>query len=482
MPPTENVLLAAIPFDEAARDAFVALSGDCNPVHVDPVAARRSPTGTPIVHGVHQALAALEAQFSSNPGAAAPVAKLRISFEKPLPVGSIAGIVRTRADESGFVLEVRSGVEITTKIVAMFGAGVALSGVKTAGAVHSPQAPLDHSEADLVGLSGGIQLSGDREAVNSAFPATSTAIGTARVDGLLATTFLVGMVAPGRNSLFRGLSLTATADGAADGRLAFRTVLYDPRFRLLRLSIEGGGWTGSVDAHLRRGPVVQPSIDAVSHHVKRGEFSGLRSLIIGGSRGLGEVIAKILASGGADVTITYAKGSADAARVRSEIVGWGGNCEVAPFDLRSGAEGLDLIVRTPRDQVYFMATPPIGSVDSGHRPDVLARYLESYVEGFAAVVERLAQTADRRLDVFYPSTIYVEAPPRDFIDYAMAKAAGEVFCASLRTDPRFANVVVERLPRLASDQTAGLASERFPDPVQGLLDAVRRTCIGRRGT
>ncbi len=481
MSPVENALLAEISFDEDARDAFVALSRDCNPVHVDPIAARRLTTGTPIVHGIHQVLAALEAHFAAGPRAAAPVAKLRVSFEKPLPVGTTAGVVRSRADDRGFVLDVRSGVEVTARIAAAYGACGSSSDAAPEGRVFSPPTPLVWSEAELAELSGEIPLSRDLEAVKAAYPAASDAIGTTRVAGLLAATFLVGMVAPGLHSLFRGLSLTATGDAGPDARLAFRTALYDPRFRLLRLAVAGGGWTGTIDAHLRREPVVQPSMEAVSRLVDRDEFSGLRALVVGGSRGLGEVIAKILASGGAEVTITHAKGSADAARVRSEIVARGGHCDVAPFDLRSGPAGLDHILTTSRHQVYFMATPAIASADAGHDPVVLGRYLESYVEGFAFVVERLAQTAENRLDVFYPSTVYVEDPPRGFVDYAMAKAAGEVLCAALRNDPRFGNVVIERLPRLASDQTAGLVSESFPDPVPLLLNAVRKTSIGRRG-
>ena len=47
--------------DEAAHEAFVALSGDRNPIHVDPIAARRLPFGRRAVHGMHLLLGALEA-------------------------------------------------------------------------------------------------------------------------------------------------------------------------------------------------------------------------------------------------------------------------------------------------------------------------------------------------------------------------------------------------------------------------------------
>ena len=43
------------------------------------------------------------------------------------------------------------------------------------------------------------------------------------------------------------------------------------------------------------------------------------ALIIGGSKSLGEVTAKILASGSADVKLTYFKGVKDAKKVVNEI-------------------------------------------------------------------------------------------------------------------------------------------------------------------
>jgi NAD(P)-dependent dehydrogenase (short-subunit alcohol dehydrogenase family) len=82
-------------------------------------------------------------------------------------------------------------------------------------------------------------------------------------------------------------------------------------------------------------------------------------LIIGGSRGVGELTAKILAAGGAQVVITYATGRHDAEAVAHEINAWGGTCEVLEYN----------VLKPPGDQLsklkhilshlYYFATPRI---------------------------------------------------------------------------------------------------------------------------
>ena len=62
------------------------------------------------------------------------------------------------------------------------------------------------------------------------------------------------------------------------------------------------------------------------------------ALIIGGSRGIGEVTAKILAAGGANVLITYNKGKNDAEKVVSDINSHGGVAAMLHYDINVNEE------------------------------------------------------------------------------------------------------------------------------------------------
>jgi hypothetical protein len=59
-------------------------------------------------------------------------------------------------------------------------------------------------------------------------------------------------------------------------------------------------------------------------------------------------------------------------------------------------------------------------------------------------------------------------------EYGMAKAAGELLCAGInRTHPRI-RVLVERLPRLLTDQTATVPPVASADALEVMLPTIRR--------
>jgi hypothetical protein len=75
--------------------------------------------------------------------------------------------------------------------------------------------------------------------------------------------------------------------------------------------------------------------------------------------------------------------------------------------------------------------------------------------------------------VFYPSTVFVDERPKGMTEYAMAKAAAEVLIADLAKRLRHVQPVAHRLPRLATDQTAGLFAAGGDGNAQVLLPVMR---------
>jgi NAD(P)-dependent dehydrogenase (short-subunit alcohol dehydrogenase family) len=188
---------------------------------------------------------------------------------------------------------------------------------------------------------------------------------------------------------------------------------------------------------------------------------------------LGELTAKLVATGGARVIVTWRTGRDDAEKVAQEIRAAGGTCETLAYDVaKPSAEQLTSLADAPT-HIYFFATPPIFRPQTEiFAPDRLQEFLTYYVDG----VWKLAQILRARqpkLSVFYPSTVFVEERPKGMTEYAMAKAAGEVLCADINTSLSPMHVTVSRLPRLPTDQTTSVTAMEMDNPIETMLPIIR---------
>jgi len=68
--------------------------------------------------------------------------------------------------------------------------------------------------------------------------------------------------------------------------------------------------------------------------------------------------------------------------------------------------------------------------------------------------------------LFYPSSVYVVEPPADLVDYGAAKEQGEATAEELAKDYPSLTVIIERLPPLATDQTASLLNVDVAPPLE----------------
>ncbi len=290
------------------------------------------------------------------------------------------------------------------------------------------------------------------------------------------------MVVPGLHSIFSGFQLGFGATGLDRG-LAWRVAQADPRFRLVALDVTGAGFAGTLRAFARLPPVEAPSLAAIAALVDPGEFAGRRALVIGGSRGLGAVTAKLIAAGGGEVTVSYLRGRDEAEAIAREIdARFGpGRCRILRYDTarRPGAAARgDRRTHHPRLLLR-------------HRPDLRARLRRRLrpgeVRGLRPTSTSPPSTGWRStswrvspdgLALFYPSSVAVEKRPKGITEYAMAKAAGEILCADLAQSHRRLRIAAPRLPRIMTDQTATVPPVPAADPVETML-ALLRARIGR---
>ena len=453
-------------FSEADQIDFAALSGDRNPLHIDPLVSRRLLFGRWVVHGVHTLLWALDA-YCAQAGESVALASLNVEFKAPVSPGDECSV--SVAEKRGrIVLEVKSGGR--RSMVAKFKTN-AEARERVALIPGSPPVsePVALERSELERAAGDTPLQLDEAALIRMLPALHKHARSDQVAVLLASTRIVGMQCPGLNSVFAGLRLDFTSD-RHDGEsfLHYETRIFEPRFSLLELDLVGPGVQGTATCYERPQPHAQPSFAEVRAQLRSDCFAGQVALVVGGSRGLGALTATMVAAGGGEVLISYCRGREDAETLAGEIAAAGGRARTLQLDV-SDADSIARL-ETPADlsHVYYFATPRITRNETAFDEVLVDSFREIYVDGFEACVRHLL-SGSPSLSIFYPSSIYVTEGERGFAEYARAKQEGEVLCARLEDAHPGLRIRASRLARLATDQTAGLVEEALPDALPILI-------------
>lgn len=452
---------------------FAALSGDRNPMHIDPVFARRTQFGQQVVHGVHILLWALDRYLGA--GEEPRPSSLRVRFAKPAFVDDTIHVVVTCSSDKERRLEIlASGITLATVSLA-FGGTPAANGFRVTDPQTPAAQPRELDLSDIGGLEGAISVAAGSVEVARAFPAATRVLGANVVSALLALSRIVGMECPGMHSIFAGLDVDLVADGTPGPVLGWRVARVDRRFRRVDVDVYGAGIAGKLETFLRMPPTRQLGMSEIRAMVGADEFASQVALVVGGSRGLGEVTAKIIAAGGGVPVITYAVGRDEAVALAAEIGAAGRSCHVMRYDVRQpAAPQLAVLPVVPTSFYYFAACSIFRRKSALYEPALMREFTTFFVDGFFDLCHGLRARQSGKLTGFYPSTVAIDAPLRELTEYCLAKLAGEALCGRLRRFLPDLEIVVARLPRIQTDQTATLVPVRSEPPLEVMLPIVRQ--------
>ena len=455
--------------------AFAKLSGDYNPLHMDPIRARRLLFGRQVVHGLHALFWGVD-HYLKTRTQPLELETVKANFQAGLGVGQIVNCMYTRQSE--YQVEIR--LETDKTLAAWIQIALSPSSQQQAdtlpAASQEPEKCRQRSLDEVAAASGNLSLYFDKEYAARLFPNLVRVLPPLQLAALLATTRLVGMECPGHHSIYSGLNLTFGSDSAGISKLNYQVADCNKRLALLLMDVKAPGMKGQVKAFLRPKPQAQAAFTEVCREVESEEFSAQRALIIGGSRGLGEVTAKLLAAGGAGVIITYYHGQQDAQQIVEEIVSHGARADCLPLNVLEPSQGLlnRVANRSKPLYLYYFATPAIfGAAKGRFSSQRFTTFSDYYVTGFLRTVQTLADPSSGLQKIFYPSSSAIEELPLDMGEYAAAKMAGEILCDFLQKANPGLTIHKPRLPRVATDQTVSLLPVENQDPVSVLLTHLR---------
>src|SRR5450755_3112555 len=172
------------------QEVFALLSGDHNPLHIDPILARRYLFGEPVVHGVHALLWGLERLLVDQPEALA-ISELRATFLKPNTLREPVEWVRKKSLPNGTKFELRSRGVVSAKVNVSWGEHEHREFPFITGEPPVVGAPTVITAEEIQGVSGAFGLALDPARVRELFPDLAGKLSPLWLATLLASTRLV---------------------------------------------------------------------------------------------------------------------------------------------------------------------------------------------------------------------------------------------------------------------------------------------------
>jgi acyl dehydratase len=171
-------IIATRTYLEEDQREFAAWSGDFNPMHVDPVAARRTGAGAPVVHGVHNLLWCLDAIGRTLPHAG-PIHSLRANFDSFVTIGEPIDAILVSHDAAKARAEIRVRGTLAVTIVLGFGDKRAALPEPAPETLYAPEAAVDLPPGEVATLAGRMPYASDNG--TQRFPHAARMLGARRL-------------------------------------------------------------------------------------------------------------------------------------------------------------------------------------------------------------------------------------------------------------------------------------------------------------
>ena len=259
--------------------------------------------------------------------------------------------------------------------------------------------------------------------------------------------YIVGMKFPGLYSLF----LTADINFKINNDLQFFKISKtDKRINYIWTEFKGKSIYGCLESMLR--PKEKNGLEnkVIKKYIKPDEFKNFNSLVIGGSRGIGNLVTRIIANGGGKVHFTYHKGKEESDTINKSFSKNNNVQKAIKLNILNNFEISKLRDIPTLNSIFYFPSPKIiKSWNKKHDESLLKIYKLYYFRQFRVIVNELSTINEKRI-FFYPSTILINKNEAGFNSYIKAKMLGEKFCSNNRN--KNIKFYYPRLPKLLTDQ------------------------------
>ncbi|MCY3006265.1 MAG: SDR family NAD(P)-dependent oxidoreductase [Planctomycetota bacterium] len=477
---------------------FARWTGDCNPIHVDPVAAKESVFGGTICHGMLVLIESLRSRGHDQRDFANPVRCIDVQFRAEVrPDKTYTTVFETSSDR--WIGRVSNDQSLQMDVVASWGMknnansfdwmqsakhSASRSGIDDQPTLWTP----DHFRTGAVSF--GLHRFGEHQlSENSSFSLIQE-----QVLGLCS--YVVGMKVPGLASLFTKLSVEFLGDPPATLELLYRLTLinYDENFRILEMQLDVATpdmipvASCQIQCYVRFANQLTSTSCYARMLTKIPQDQPVEkiALICGASRGLGAEIAIGIAAANYRVMLVSRNKSSTTDAICRDIESLGGIADVVLGNIGDPAF-CDHLAKSFRDNrqnldllVLNACEPPIhGAIRASDVENSLG-YLNRNIRLFLSPLHSfLPLVSDAKGSIVGISSSFVEETPSGFSDYVSVKNALETSLSVASKEHPGIRFLIARPPKLQTTWNDTPTSALGAIPVRDASLAIVRQTLAQ---
>ena len=437
---------------------FAQLSGDANPIHVDPDYSQDSMFGEQIVHGIYLTLLAIDNTVRRFGLTDCSLIYLNVKFPKPtlLDIQVEFNIFET-SENSYKVKLLQNG--LVTSIITFCVIPDYINKEDIAFCERKQHAEPLTDYRYLIGQQIKLPIGFDLVLFKQLFSKQLLkSVPSSQIAEIIATSVFVGMYVPGLNSLFSELSLRWKQRDKLMGLeqlLNFTTESLDERFRRIIINVGNERVGGQITAFER--PVPPGEFDAahMESFIEKDSMKNERAIVLGGSSGIGLGAVKCLLHGGANVLATFRNHPDE---LESLSTNFRDNLKTLRFELSDVERDAAKLIQFKPTQLYYFITPRIFSPQQERSSlNRLLSLIDTYCIKIIKIL-RILEPEVEELRVFAPSSSAIFEPTFRQQDYLCAKVIQENLIQHIVDEHKKFRIYAPRLPRYATLQTLSVSS------------------------
>ena len=420
-------------FSVQDQEIFSLISGDFNSIHLDKIKSRKSIFGNVIVHGINLVITSLN--YLKKNSKKVLFSKLKADFLKPVYLGYISTFKLT-ITKNLFEIEIYQNKIKTTNITGSF----LNKNIKV-------------SNSSIKGYR---KISNDTklDVLKQYYQHLNSNKLACEISELVMTSKIIGMIEPGELSLFSSIELIKNRSNL--GKYGYLKKINEIlSIGLVNQKLVTNSFIISLKAFRLQKPIYQKSIKSYYGRIPKTLFLNQSSIVIGGSRGLGEITTKCLLVGGSIVSFTFNQGLKDAKRLINDLHNNGYKANKLKLDIINTKKMTGVFKKEKFDNLFYFASPKIiGNISKEIDSTIFKKMCTFYAINFYKIAREFILNGGTY--IFYPSTYFLNNHNQKFKEYILAKKMGESSCDLLKDEFPNVKIFYPRLKSVLTDQTQNL--------------------------